>query len=169
VSWLKQLPVCSADIRRKAAYTVHFEEIRMNQVQADITAHELATDDGVSTRCNMMGQFVDRDEESHYLLMELTRTQREALFGFRGSAMGLAHNHAWAYGDSRACKLCGHALETEQHLLLICTGLRVDRVILQQQYEWYIRRLGEDDKKWMSRIIGLNNKKQTRKGPYNTD
>jgi hypothetical protein len=65
----------------------------------------------------------------------------------------LAHNHAWLYGNDRNCPLCRGEVETEQHMLMTCPTLRVERALLQMSFEWYMRKLGEDNEQWLRRMI----------------
>jgi hypothetical protein len=67
--------------------------------------------------------------------------------------MGLAHNHPWLYNHDRNCPLCQNGIETEQHLLLTCTTLQVERALLQMSFDWYIRQHGESQEAWLHRMI----------------
>jgi hypothetical protein len=151
--WQSNLPQIPPDVREGKHYDQYFEMEHEERTQKLMVQHRDQIVDGKSTACVFLKDFAIRDEYHFYLQQDLTAVQREILFAFRGSALGLAHNHAWAYGNVQSCPLCAYEIHTESHFLLDCPALRVDRAVLQANFTWYIRKIGEDNGSWMARII----------------
>jgi hypothetical protein len=152
-SWHKKLPEVPEDLLHKEDYKAHFweEHEQRTWTEAQKCAAGPATNGRI--KCPYYALFLERDDQEFYLDIPLTRAQREAMFTFRASAMGLAHNHEWLYGGSTNCPLCGAAVETEQHLLLRCSALRLQRAKLQADFPWFNRIIAEDDEAWLRRLI----------------
>lgn len=154
-SWMKSLPKVPEELSNKDHYKCHFWD---NHYEGEIeSAKQHAKGEtriSGSTVCVHFEDFMARDEEEFYGDIDLTRTQRNALFGFRGSALGLAHNHPWLYNNDTTCPLCGKCLETEQHMLLSCSALDLERTKLILSFTWLNRKgIEEAESTWMKRII----------------
>jgi hypothetical protein len=44
-------------------------------------------------------------------------------------------------------------VETEEHFLLQCAGLQIERALLQMKYSWLFKQVHEDQTAWIERII----------------
>jgi hypothetical protein len=123
-SWLKQLPTVPEELMGKEHYKLHYKEGFMENTEKTALEHAGRPRVRGRTDCRYHYVFLERDQDEFYLYLDLTRTQREVLFAFRGSSMGLAHNHEWLYNGNRSCPLCDNATDDEEHLLLQCALLR---------------------------------------------
>jgi len=156
-SWHKRLPQVPMELDSKEMYKAYYHDQHESDQLKKIMSQQYIADEPGKTVCRNLSQFTRRDQHQHYLTVSMPHNLRKALFMFRGSTLGLAHNHAWLYGSCRTCPLCYEEVETEDHMLLRCSGLRTERELLQSQYSWYIRLAGETDSTWMSRMISSAN------------
>jgi len=136
-SWHKRLPKVPADLCSREMYKVFFHGQHDTAQTRVIREQQHMPDQPGKTMCRNLYQFSLRDAEEHYLMASMTHKLRSMLFRFRGSSLGLAHNHPWLYGGQRLCPLCAEEVEHEDHLMLRCSTLREDRATLQMTYAWY--------------------------------